>query len=157
MNGSIENAARDRRSSQRHNVKTALRVRIWNSALPEHRAESVNVSLRGIYFNTKTPLTEGEIVEVLLKMPQEVSGEQTTEWRCTGHVVRIDPADSPKGKVGVGVQFYCYEATRPERAPLPVGNGPSWRTSPPAERNQAVNGAATNAERSTFHPMGKAG
>jgi hypothetical protein len=111
----------DRRLSHRHDVRTALRVRVWNSAQPEHRAESVNVSLRGIYFNTKTPFCEGEIVEVLLKMPEEVSGERTTEWRCTGHVVRVEPFDSTKGKMGVGVQFYCYEATRPEQAGLPLG------------------------------------
>jgi PilZ domain len=87
----------------------------------QSRAESVNVSLRGIYFNTMTPVSEGEIVEVLLKMPEEVSGEETTEWRCTGHVVRVEPFDSPKGKLGVGVQFYCYEAARPEQARLPLG------------------------------------
>ena len=115
-----KNFERDRRSSHRHSVKTALRVRVWNSGQPEHRAESVNVSLRGIYFNTKTPLSEGEIVEVLLKMPEEVSGEESTEWRCTGHVVRVEPFDETKGKLGVGVQFYCYEAARAEPAPLPL-------------------------------------
>jgi hypothetical protein len=127
---SKENVARDRRLSHRHSVRTALRVRVWNSAQPEHRAESVNVSLRGIYFSTKTPLCEGEIVEVLLKMPEEVSGEETTEWRCTGHVVRVEPFDSTEGKLGVGVQFYCYEAARPEQAPLPLVAGPKWRALP---------------------------
>lgn len=132
MEKSKENVARDRRSTHRHSLKTALRVRVWNSALPEYRAESVNVSLRGIYFATKSPLCEGEIVEVLLKMPEEVSGEEPTEWRCTGHVVRVEPFDSPQGKLGVGVQFYCYEASRPEQPPLPLGTaaGPSWRVAP---------------------------
>ena len=152
-----DNLARDRRLSHRHKVKTALRVRVWNSDLPEHRAESINVSLRGIYFATKHPLCKGEIVEVLLKMPEEISGEQTTEWRCTGHVVRIEPPDSPKGKLGVGVQFYCYEASRPEQRPLSLGAGPSWRTSPPAARNQATKSAPANAEQIIFHPVGKNG
>jgi hypothetical protein len=132
MDGPIDNLARDRRSAHRHSVKTALRVRAWNSALPEHRVESVNVSLRGIYFETKSPLCEGEVVEVILKMPEEVSGERPTEWRCTGHVVCAEPFDATKGKLGVGVQFYCYEASRPEQRPLPVGAGPSWRTVPQA-------------------------
>src|SRR5260370_17394128 len=92
------NLQRDRRLSHRHSVRTALRVRVWNSAQPEHRAESVNVSLRGIYFNTKTPLCEGEIVEVLLKMPEEGSGEETTEWRGTGHGVPEDPFHSPNAR-----------------------------------------------------------
>jgi hypothetical protein len=139
------NFERDRRLSHRHSVRTALRVRVWNSALPEHRAESVNVSLRGIYFNTKTPLGEGEIVEVLLKMPEEVSGEETTEWRCTGHVVRVEPCDAKKGELGVGVQFYCYEVARPEQARLPLGAGPSWHVIPNQEPQQAARGAGAKA------------
>jgi PilZ domain len=99
--------SRNRRFSQRHNVKTALRVRVWKSRLPEERAESVNLSQRGIFFASDSRLAEGEVVEILLKMPEEISGQPTTEWRCTGRVVRVEPDDSFEGKFGVGVQFYC--------------------------------------------------
>jgi hypothetical protein len=150
MDGTKDNLARDRRSSHRHSVRTALRVRVWNSDLPEHRAESINISQRGIYFATKSPLCEGEIVEVLLKMPEEVSGEQTTEWRCTGHVVRVEPIDSPKGKLGVGMQFYCYEASRPKHPPLPLAAGPSWRVIPHAERKQATKSEGTYSLEAIF-------
>jgi hypothetical protein len=112
--------SRDRRFAQRHDVKTALRVRVWKSGLPEERAESVNLSQRGIFFATNSCLSEGEVVEILLKMPQEITGQPTTEWRCTGQVVRVEPADCPKGKFGVGVHFYCYEASRAEQPPLSV-------------------------------------
>lgn len=105
----------DRRSSQRHKIKTSLRVRAWKSGLPEERAESVNLSQRGIFFLADRRLAEGEIIEVLLKMPQEVTGQPTTEWRCTGHVVRTEHVDSPKDKFGIGVHFYCYEASRFEQ------------------------------------------
>ena len=107
--------SRDRRFSERHDVKTALRVRVWRSGLPEERAESLNLSQRGIFFATNSCINMGEVVEILLKMPEEISGEPTTEWRCTGHVVRVEPADFPKGKFGVGVQFYCYETSRPQQ------------------------------------------
>lgn len=110
--------SRDRRFSQRHNVKTALRVRVWKSGLPEERAESVNLSQRGIFFASSSQLAEGEVVEILLKMPEEITGQPTTEWRCTGQVVRVEPADSFQGKFGVGVQFYCYEASRFEQPDL---------------------------------------
>lgn len=110
--------SRDRRFSQRHNFKTALRVRVWKSGLPEERAESVNLSPRGIFFASNSRLTEGEVVEILLKMPQEITGQPTTEWRCTGQVVRVEPANSFQGKFGVGVQFYCYEASRFEQPNL---------------------------------------
>jgi len=110
--------SRDRRFSQRHKVKTALRVRVWKSGLPEDRAESVNLSQRGIFFASSSRLAEGEVVEILLKMPEEITGQPTTEWRCTGQVVRVEAADSLKGKFGVGVQFYCYEASRFEQPDL---------------------------------------
>ena len=102
----------DRRLSLRHPFKTALRVRIWKSTTPELRAESINLSQRGIFFLTDIPLQQGEAVEVLLKMPEEITGEPTTEWRCTGLVVRVQPIDSAKGKLGVGVRFDCYEVSR---------------------------------------------
>lgn len=110
--------SRDRRFSQRHNFKSALRVRVWKSGLPEERAESMNLSQRGIFFASSSRLAEGEVVEILLKMPEEITGQPTTEWRCTGQVVRVEPDDSLKGRFGVGVQFYCYEASRFEQPSL---------------------------------------
>src|SRR5579864_8614654 len=104
--------SRDRRFAERHTIKTALRVRVWKSGLPEESAESLNISQRGIFFATNCRIAEGEVVEILLKMPEEISGEPAAEWRCTGHVVRVEPAAFPKGKLGVGVHFYCYEACR---------------------------------------------
>jgi hypothetical protein len=76
-------ALSDRRVSPRHSFKLPLRIRIWKSAIPEQRTESENLSERerGIY-------------------PQ-------TEWLCSGHVVRTEPFSSPRGKLGVGVQFDC--------------------------------------------------
>lgn len=108
-------SAHDRRSSRRHNIKTSLRIRVWRSGLPEERAESVNLSQRGIFFLADRRLAEGEIIEVLLKMPEEVTGQPTTEWRCTGHIVRTEHVESPRDKFGIGVRFYCYEASRFEQ------------------------------------------
>ena len=103
---------KDRRLAGRYKVKAPLRVKLWKSALPEQRAESVNVSQRGIYFETDSALREGETVEVFFNMPEEVIGEETSEWRCTGHVVRVEGSEATGGKVGVGVQFDCYEVSK---------------------------------------------
>jgi hypothetical protein len=103
---------KDRRLAGRYDVKKPLRVRLWKSALPEHSAESMNVSQRGIYFATDWPLREGETVEVFFNMPGEIIGEPASEWRCTGHVVRVEGIEDTGGKYGVGVQFDCYEVSR---------------------------------------------
>ncbi len=93
-------------------MKTPLRVRLWKSTIPEQIAESVNVSQRGIYFATDSVLHEGETVEVFFNMPEIVLGEPASEWRCTGHVVRVEAIAATGGKLGVGVQFDCYEVAR---------------------------------------------
>ena len=107
----------NRRLSRRLPLKTPLRVRIWKSSAPEESAESLNLSQNGVYFATNTAIREGETVEILLNMPKEITDEPSTEWRCTGHVVRVEAVDSAQGKLGVGVQFDCYEVSRVE---LPV-------------------------------------
>lgn len=112
MNSFADRSLGNRRFAQRHNVKTALRVHIWKSAIPEQRGESVNLSQRGIYFVTNSAFSEGEAVEILLKMPEVVTGEPPTEWRCTGLVTRVEPVDSQRGTFGVGVRFDCYEIAR---------------------------------------------
>jgi hypothetical protein len=107
----------DRRLSRRLTFKTPLRVRIWKSAGPEAHEESVNLSHNGVFFATNSPIREGETVEILLNMPEEVTAEPTTEWRCTGHVVRVERVNSPRGNLGIGVQFDCYEVSRGEMGP----------------------------------------
>jgi len=102
----------DRRLAERHSLKRPLRVHIWKSRIPEYAAESINISQRGIYFKANSPLSEGEAIEVFFDMPEEIIGEPSSEWRCTGHVVRVEPIEATGGKRGVGVQFDCYEVSR---------------------------------------------
>jgi hypothetical protein len=92
----------DRRLSGRYRAKTPLRVRLWKSAVPECTAESVNLSQRGIYFATNSVLRKGETVEVLFNMPEEIVGEPTSEWRWTGHVVRVEGDQGPRREAGGG-------------------------------------------------------
>jgi hypothetical protein len=80
-------------------------VRLWKSTTPEQIAESVNVSQQGIYFATNSVLHAGETVEVFFNMPEIVLGEPASEWRCTGHVVRVEAIAATGGKLGVGVQL----------------------------------------------------
>src|SRR6266481_10203967 len=114
---------RDRRLAGRYKMKTPLRVRLWKSAVPECAGESVNLSQRGIYFATDSVLRKGETVEVFFNMPEEIVGEPTSEWRCTGHVVRVEEIKAPGGKQGVGVQFDWYEVSRSTPVHVAIGAG----------------------------------
>jgi len=103
---------RERRLAGRHWVKTPLRIRLWKSQIPDAAGESLNVSPRGMYFSTEATLREGETVEVFFDMPREITGEPEREWRCTGHVVRTETIATTVRKLGVGMQFDCYEVSR---------------------------------------------
>jgi hypothetical protein len=105
-------AASDRRLTVRHNIKTPIRIRLWKSAIPEQRGESENLSEEGILFATDSVIPVGTVLEILLKMPELITGEPTTEWLCSGHVVRVEPIDSTRGKLGVGVHFDCFQVSR---------------------------------------------
>ena len=111
MDRFIDRFVRDRRVATRHILKTPMRFRIRKSSIPEQRAETENLSERGVFFATKSLLSVGTAVDLLLKMPQEITGREATEWRCTGHVVRVEHQLSPE-QLGVGVEFDFYEISR---------------------------------------------
>lgn len=121
----------ERRLAERFGLKIPLRVRLPKSAAPEHRAESLNVSARGICFATNLPLREGTPVQVTFEMPEQVSHKPAAEWRCTGHVVHVQRDTSPQGTICVGVGFDCYEvlpAARPSVSQTPNFNDPNLRS-----------------------------
>jgi hypothetical protein len=105
----IDRFVRDRRLATRHVLKTPMRFRIRKSSIPEQGAETDNVSERGVFFATKFPMSVGTAVDLLLKMPEVITGKKATEWRCTGHVVRVVPQTFPEQNMGVGVEFDFYE------------------------------------------------
>ncbi|HEY2462330.1 MAG TPA: PilZ domain-containing protein [Candidatus Acidoferrum sp.] len=107
----VEQLTKDRRLSERHDIKTPVRVRLRKGMGPDRRGETRNISERGILLATDLSLQVGTMVDVLFKMPEAVSGKPTTEWLCTGHVVRIE-TQKDESYNGVGVQFDCYEVSR---------------------------------------------
>lgn len=112
----------DRRSALRFRLAIPLYVREWKTMGPEKKMESVNVSERGVYFETDAPPREGAILQIRLEMPKEITGVTTAEWRCTGKVVGVRPTFPPGGSLGVGVRFDYYEIVR---IPVPFP-GPSF-------------------------------
>lgn len=99
----------ERRLAERFDLKIPLRVRIAKPSTLEHTTESLNISKRGIYFATDLPLSKGAPVHLTFEMPKQVTHKAPSEWRCTGHVIRVQPNSSAKGATCVGVRFDCYE------------------------------------------------
>lgn len=94
----------DRRNARRFAVSVPLRIRFGNEAAPEELLASINLSERGVYFETSSPVQKGLSVHLSFEMPIEVTGVPDAQWNCVGEVVRVEDAKSP-GKVGVGVRI----------------------------------------------------
>jgi PilZ domain len=105
----------ERRIAERFDFKIPLRVRIAKPTAPEYTVHSLNVSTRGISFATDLPLCKGTPVHLVFEMPEEVTHKPASEWRCTGHVVHVQPNSSSHGANYVGVGFDCYEVLLPVR------------------------------------------
>jgi hypothetical protein len=106
----------DRRLAQRFRLNIPLYIRAWKSHAPEQKVESINVSECGAYFETDSPPREGSIVQIRLDMPNEITGNPTAEWRCTGKVTRIELVNSSLHLLGVSIRFDYYEVCRPENS-----------------------------------------
>ena len=98
-----------KRVSRRYPLETSMRLRVRKSGQAEWSVESENLSETGTFSSTDMHLVIGSAVQIVLIMPQEISGMPTMERRCAGHVVRFQPGDTARGELGVGVQFDYYE------------------------------------------------
>lgn len=104
----MESVGKDRRLAQRHIMKTPLRLRVRRAESSELKVESENVSRRGVYFKTDMQLNEGTALDLLLEMPEVITGVRAAQWICFGHVVRVESTRTMSGSRGVGVEFDFY-------------------------------------------------
>jgi PilZ domain len=99
-----------RRRAPRYLIRIPLRFRpLASPEMPYQIAESLNLSARGVSFATRFPLDVGTPVQLYLKVPEEVTGKPSSEWRCRGQVIHARPVESDPGTQLVGVLIVYYE------------------------------------------------
>ena len=118
----MESLGKDRRLAERHAVRTPLRLRIRKSEVTEQKVESENVSRRGVFFRTDLQLKEGTVLDLLLEMPEAITGVRAAQWICMGHVVRVVPSKATQGQQGIGVEFDFYVVSHVAK--------PAWASGP---------------------------
>ena len=112
--------AQDRRHGHRFIMKVPLRFHAMKeTAVREEHAASMNISAHGVYFATDQKVREGLLVQLHLKMPRQITGDESEEWTFTRRVAHVESLGRQNGKSGVGVQFLFYEVPTPRRN----GNG----------------------------------
>ena len=105
--------APERRCTRRMIMKVPLKFRpLQAPADSEGEAASMNICNQGVYFATEQRVPKGVMIQVHLKMPREVIGDDVTEWCFTGRVAHVQPLGTANDQLGVGVQFLYYEVPR---------------------------------------------
>lgn len=100
----------ERRYRERFELKVPFEIRNVDSpGHPAQSAESSDISARGLYFATDSPLPVGTKIEMFIRMPARISGQPSPQWRCTGRVVRAQACISDVTQGGNGIEIQCYE------------------------------------------------
>ncbi|PYT99017.1 MAG: hypothetical protein DMG38_13420 [Acidobacteria bacterium] len=102
----------ERRGSCRHNLKIPLHLRAWGGSGPNRDGKSFDISEQGALLETDLPLPVGALLDLRIKLPEEITGQPTTEWRCKSRVVHIALASSVSYPVKVGVHFDWLDVSR---------------------------------------------
>jgi hypothetical protein len=102
----------ERRQLTRHQLRTSLRFRSTGVAADksEHFTEALNISRGGFYFASSAPLQVGMPIEVTLRMPGEVTGNQTEEMHCSARVVHVKNEAYADGRIGFGAEIVKFSS-----------------------------------------------
>jgi PilZ domain len=101
----------ERRVAYRFGCHVAIAIRDLDAGT-ELAGCTENVSMRGAYFYTESPLSEGTVIEVTLTLPSEITLSEEMRVRCRARVLRTTPADAKK-KPGTAVHFESFEYLTP--------------------------------------------
>jgi hypothetical protein len=104
----------DRREARRFVMTLPVRVLAHDAKGPELRANTRDVSYRGLYFLTDARFEDGTEIDFILTLPQQMISAGDVNIRCHGTVVRIEPTEN--GKTGIAARIDRYEFV-PVRAP----------------------------------------
>lgn len=105
MGESLEIGA-ERRGSRRFTMALPLTIHNAGSKTDERRAETRDVSFRGLYFITENGVEVGSKIEFVLTLPKQITLATDVHIHCSGLVVRVEPN---QGRTGVAAQIERYE------------------------------------------------
>lgn len=97
----------ERRCGQRFALHVPVSIKPSGSQ-HESSGFTQDLSTRGAFFFTDFPLAQGEVVEITLVMPSEITLGESMRVRCQGTVLRV-VQPSVGTMLGVAVHFSHYE------------------------------------------------
>jgi hypothetical protein len=105
----------ERRQLTRYSLRTPLRFRALGLASDSslHFTEALNVSRGGFYFASSAPLQVGTPLEVMLRMPKEVTGAAAQETNCLARIVHARKEPFGDGRMGFGAEIEKLQVDAP--------------------------------------------
>lgn len=97
----------ERRAARRFTMALPLTVRTTGpNGTVEQRAQTRDVSFRGLYFLIEMRFDVGSEVEFVLTLPKEITQAGDVHIRCFGRVVRVEELN---GHRGIAARIERYE------------------------------------------------
>lgn len=97
----------DRREARRFVMTLPVRVLAQASNSPELKANTRDVSYRGLYFLVEAVFERGSEIDFVLTLPHQMISAGDVNIRCHGTVVRVESTEN--GKNGIAAQIDRYE------------------------------------------------
>jgi hypothetical protein len=97
----------DRREARRFNMTLPMRVLSRDSNSPELKAQTRDVSYRGLFFLSDAEFKVGSTIEFIITLPEQVARSGDVNIRCQGQIVRIEPTQN--GRSGIAAKIDRYE------------------------------------------------
>ena len=127
----------ERRCGQRFDLHVPVSLKLTSSQ-HESSGFTQDLSSRGAFVFTDFPLAQGEVVEITLVMPSEITLGESMRVRCQGTVLRV-VQPSLGTMLGVAVHFSHYEyLSQPEASTDAFNRISSLHPHPEKERTGAA-------------------
>lgn len=97
----------ERREARRFTMTLPLRVLTNEASGPEFKAQTRDVSYRGLYFHADAKFSVGSSIEFVITLPEQVTQSGDVNIRCHGQIVRVEPSEN--GHVGIAAKIDRYE------------------------------------------------
>jgi len=100
------NSKTENRIARRFPMRLPVSVRVSNGGLHDEVCVTRDVSSRGIFFYSDTPMRAGADIEYTLTLPREILMMEPVRIRYRGKVVRVEP---DAAQYGVAATVHRFE------------------------------------------------
>jgi len=105
--GALMGDLSDRREARRFVMNLPVRVLAQDASGAELKANTRDVSYRGLYFLSEGRFENGSEIDFILTLPQQIISAGDVNIRCHGRVVRVE--SNEHGRTGIAAKIEKYE------------------------------------------------